>query len=444
MGVNEKLNELERRLMTEYQLRKLDFSYWAHLKNKIFIVESKVSDSKSGGVSFFDLISVAAVRIFFLSIIRLIKAYFSKSKKPIFFGALSTLKMTSSGVAYDSHHPKYAGATEASDMINFVNAGSSDRLSIFTQYLDTNSAISDNVIAKPICILIRIFMPFLLKKYKCDFKAQIIIKHMREIGFDNVPSWEFLSKIIQEFYALRTWYIVLLRNLPVTKIYLLSSYSKSFVVCAAKQLDIHVVELQHGYIGFAHRGYNYQPNCPSDYFPDTVLLYNKFWENNISSLKYLEKFNFQVINSERFPYYIEEKSDIDSKYVLVTGQGIAYDEIKNCLSKILDICYKNKVCVIYQPHPREDLSIIKKDEFFTRAVTLYNGSQPTMQLIKNCTAHLSVYSTCHFDALNTIGKTFVIPSKSFSFFNYYCSSYPNEFVLLDEPGLEVFSKCLQQ
>jgi hypothetical protein len=49
-------------------------------------------------------------------------------------------------------------------------------------------------------------------------------------------------------------------------------------------------------------------------------------------------------------------------------------------------------------------------------------------LLRHADAHCSFWSTCHHDAVEILGKTFVLAMPDINHMEYYCTAYPQKFV----------------
>jgi len=148
-------------------------------------------------------------------------------------------------------------------------------------------------------------------------------------------------------------YKKLLEKIQPRQIYLVVSYSGfGSLIKAAKDLDIEIIELQHGNFSKYHFGYYFGENKKKlDYFPDKFYVWNEYWKNRM---------NFPIEDSgiviKQFDYLEYRKSlynhiQKNKNQVIVLSQGVLGDMIAK---KIYDNWeYFKQFDIKYKLHPGE-------------------------------------------------------------------------------------------
>ena len=237
------------------------------------------------------------------------------------------------------------------------------------------------------------FLQALTEYFKDDLDESRIIRLVRGIEIDRLT------------------YQLLLSLLNVRRVYLVSAYTKVPIVLACHDLGLAVTEYQHGLLSPFHASYDYShvnsKECITMHkaLPDYMVVSNQYWFNQMMRSKYTG--NVSVSNKR--PFSPSEHKEHLLKYFLITGQGICYEETKKFITNMLEVF--PDISVLYRPHPREydvvsKLSFSAPNSRFLIADRSFDVS--TKNLISQSLAHLSIYSSCHFEALELLGETYVL------------------------------------
>lgn len=109
--------------------------------------------------------------------------------------------------------------------------------------------------------------------------AKKIIKHIqREFEF-NIDK-RFIIERITQFKADYKYYHLVLKTVKPEKVFVIQNGIMKGLFKAAKDLNIKIYELQHGFIGRTHPAYNYDPECNYQskfIFPDYFLTFSNYW-----------------------------------------------------------------------------------------------------------------------------------------------------------------------
>lgn len=282
----------------------------------------------------------------------------------------------------------------------FLTLNSYNEINQNKSYLNKEKVVFDNVLYS----FYKIVFGKLIKPKSVDFSTVCTLFYDAEININN----ETINKIHIDFflrYKFYSWLIKKYKN--VTNAYIVSAYSKSSITAALKRRNIHVAEIQHGLIGKVHYGYNFYCDINDLPLVDSIYVYNDFWK------KEMEKCNFAK-NIFTYKYYkyqniFPSENKIGFDYILFTGQGLLYEEIVNFLSEGVEFLRKNNLKLIYKPHPAENIDNCPIKELSNRSseIIFNNYQYSTEYMIKYAKAHISIQSSCHFDAVEIIGKTHI-------------------------------------
>ena len=374
-----------------------------------------------------EILSWEGAKVVFISFKTYLIYIISKEKKSIFLGASTGLFRLDAKVL-DSYFPYYE--QEESKTIYMLNCGSLRDLNKYKTYLKQNKIIVENYL---LVVLKKVFAKLV---YLPKDKIQNIEAFRNTIDKEGieVSQKELLSKY-KEFIAGYKLYRMFFRFLNIEEAYIVSAPTKSDMVAALKSLDIQTIDIQHGIVGELHRGYNFK--IPKDdILPtvDRIDVYNTFWKNEIIKAGYFKEEQINVVGRLKYDIVRANIEELDFKYIIFTGQGAFFEEISKFFQNSDASLAKEDTRLIYKSHPRELISEI--DDFKEQIKDLkfcevYSGNNTTEELIKHCYAHISIFSSCHFDAVYFNHKTYILDIMENNIMLSYASSSPNDFIKIN-------------
>ncbi len=204
--------------------------------------------------------------------------------------------------------------------------------------------------------LIKIFIKVKFSKKQLE-KIKEIEKFLKKDLNVEIDLVDKIKDAIKTFKADYVLYKIILKKINPQKVYLVVSYGKQALIKACKDLNIEVIEFQHGTIFSYHMGYNFPYLIKNnniitpEYFPDKILIWSEFWKKvtfiPIPEEK-IEIFPFLFLNRYKDKYKHLKK---DAKNLIVISQGTITDEIA---SKIIDNWdYFKNFNILYKLHPGE-------------------------------------------------------------------------------------------
>lgn len=335
-----------------------------------------------------------------VSVINLVRTKFSNKPKA-FFGATSRAKISKLEIKDEFLNQKILENSYCFyhcsnfEVINFYNALK-------------HGVVFEN-------LLVKVFSLFISKKqFKKKYKEYFSQNFMSMLNKNfNLSESELLNLFIT-YEVKRKIYRGILKFLKVNECIVISSYTKPALVSASNSLHNITLEYQHGLLAPYHSSYQYNSNevWQSSLLPKKIILNSSFWGSNMMESNFIDTSQISIIEPDTYST-LEEKSELksflgDKKYVVFTGQGICY---KSIIKLILDFLEVNPtVCFIYRPHPREHKNYNQIVEGVNNSGLIIvdrNIIQNTNCLIESAIAHFSIYSSCHFEAIDILGKTYV-------------------------------------
>ena len=197
-------------------------------------------------------------------------------------------------------------------------------------------------------------------------------------------------------------------------IFVVVAYENQAIVKAAKDLNIEVIELQHGTITDYHLGYSYPQKTRMKgeiaYYPDKILTFGNYWINPETCP--VTHDNIVPIGFAYFEAQSKDYINIQAKdnQVLFISQGV----IGKYLSRIAYefACEKKDYHVIYKLHPgeyetwRENYSELVND--LDNFKVIDNSETPLYQLFAESAYQVGAFSTAIYEGLMFNCKTFIL------------------------------------
>jgi hypothetical protein len=231
------------------------------------------------------------------------------------------------------------------------------------------------------------------------------------------PEW--IATLLANFYWSKRLYKRLFSHFQPRRLLLTTAYTYHAPVAAAKELGIQVIEFQHGLIDLYHNGYSwteaaqpYKKNMPT---PDKLFLFGDHWKDVLSQRGFWST-ELVSVGSTRMDQYRQiypEKRPSGKVKLVVTTQNI---DIQPMIDFFTHFCNLAEGVIDYQLtsklHPGENDKSRYESAFGDNNrvdILLGTESPSTYELLVNSDWHLSIYSTCHYEALALGVPTIILP-----------------------------------
>ncbi len=253
-------------------------------------------------------------------------------------------------------------------------------------------------------------LTLLLKSKEIDQTAAILSEKLRSSFKPELfsPSWVRRRLLYFHWlYKMYQWYLK--RVNP--EFVLVADPCEYPITAAAKNLRIPVFELQHGLSDRHHPAYvwteyahKYKSRMP---VPDRLFLYGDHWKKEIDQAGFWGN-SLRVVGSPRIDQYRRQCKSLSSESISVsivlTTQGIATAALIEFIAKFVESANKRlQFRLTIKLHPVFDPSAQPYERVFKRFsnVDILSAQQgaSTFELLARATLHLSIMSTCHYDAL---------------------------------------------
>lgn len=423
--MKELLAHLETDCAAVHAFRYRNTSSWVRIKT---IIHGLLSDSGEMPLNAKNTLGLKALALLLMSAGNHIKNICRRRKKSVvYIGAGSGLFMYE-GEVKDSYFP-YADVSP-NECLYWLSADYPEKLIRYRDYLARNEAVIFSYIVAPLsAFLVR----FVRTRSSAFDKAMAdrIVDEVRKSGFDLTEEEVAYSHAL---FIVRYWlFRFLLPSRAIKKAYIVSAYSYSEICAVLKERGVEIIELQHGLIGPEHRGYNYAVRDERLPTPDYVNVYNDFWKQELVDAGYYPRDRIRATGRLKYEL-IRHDLRFERRFVVFTGQGILIDEIIRFLDEGARSIADGTIDldILYLPHPNEGKSDIEKMRTALRnyaSVKIgHPGDATTEECIYYSAAHVSIYSSCHFDALFFKNKSYVFDVMENNPMKYYMEKYPEKFI----------------
>lgn len=251
--------------------------------------------------------------------------------------------------------------------------------------------------------------------------ARALSAHLRRDFELELFTEQRVARTLLYFYWSKKLYTWLLRRIQPQYLLLVTAYADHAPVAAAKALGIEVIEFQHGLIDPQHAGYSWSPYALSYKatmpIPDRIFLYGKFWQQELLPNGFWAETQLCPVGSLRLDRYRKEVGTTsgESCHLVVTTQGIDTERLIEFLTEFLALVQGQlKVRLTFKLHPAETSKALYQAAFqANEAVQIFLSSESpsTFELLAQADFHLSIYSTCHYEALGLGVPTVVLPLR---------------------------------
>lgn len=253
--------------------------------------------------------------------------------------------------------------------------------------------------------------------------ADMISKALAAEFGSGVFSPEWANRQLCAFHHARRMYHWLLGRID-PKIVLVADPGEYALVAAAKERLIPVVEIQHGLIDTHHSGYSWTPYAEPyrDHLPipDALFLFGEH------TLRELEVNGFwgsalRTVGCPRVDRYrsLRRSSPAEERYTMVvTTQGIETNSIIVLLQRLMQLLRGTlPFRLMIKLHPVYDIDTLERYRVafagYSEVDVLPGSAEVSiLELLARAHLHLSISSTCHFDALALGVPTVVLPFRT--------------------------------
>ena len=234
-----------------------------------------------------------------------------------------------------------------------------------------------------------------------------------EVGFDIFPVAEVERRILRFARASRIYEAVFDRLNP-RFLLLVAAYGEHAAVAAAKRRGITVVEFQHGLIDDAAYSWTeyatpFRSRMP---VPDRIFVYGEHWREQLRRRGFWKE-EPRVVGSLRIDHHRSLASEhAEGCTLVITTQGLEQERLARFVGETLTLAedWQDLRVVLKLHHAESDISVYQNVLGRDQRVQLVpNSAEPsTFDLLRRASFHLSISSTCHYEAVGLGTPTVVL------------------------------------
>ena len=268
----------------------------------------------------------------------------------------------------------------------------------------------------------------LLIKTNISQKNKTIVEQLsKEInqGTDNfLDIKKILISNTKKFIPTYSFYLKLLKRTQPKKIYLIVSYGRGELIKAANDLNIEIIELQHGTFSEYHLGYSFPNGNNKTYLPTKFYVWNKYWKNLINlpiqqDQVIISPFQYLEIEKKKFTHIKKEKDSL-----LILSQGGITESI---LSRIMEnIAYFEKFNITFKLHPNE-YHMISRYKNLIYLQKKYNVKVVTnidlYEYLAKSEYQAGVFSTSLYEGVEFNCKTILLDVPGIEYMDKFITNY---------------------
>jgi hypothetical protein len=216
-----------------------------------------------------------------------------------------------------------------------------------------------------------------------------------------------ISEEIQKRSSEKWLYERLLKKIDPNIVVIVANISKQTFIESCKELDVPVVELQHGGFGPDHLGYSFPGDRYSSTFPDYLFVFGQFWKESV---------DFPIADNHvypvGYPYLEEERTKFETKKdgedILFISQPTTGEYISKLASRFAE--RNGNFTTKYKLHPKEYHCW---EEYYpwlknSDIIVIDDDSTPLYKLLSQAQAQVGVNSTVLSEGLIFNLSTYII------------------------------------
>ena len=267
----------------------------------------------------------------------------------------------------------------------------------------------------------RLFSSNNLTQTDINFISKIEEEIENKVGvFVDISS--LFKRYVVDFKVSYNIYKKILIKTKPSRIYVVVAYGRPEMIKAAKELDIEVIELQHGTFSKYHLGYSYPKKTRVAYFPNKFYVWNDFWKELIAFPITSE--NVIVYPSKYMMVELEKYKDVIKvrNQMLIIGQAGITGKIIDLINKNLNYFKEFKIILKLHPHEysvkktKEILNLEKVLDFtIVKDVDLYS-------LFAQSEFQAGVFSTALYEGLEFKCKTILFNLSGIEYMERFIES----------------------
>ena len=242
-----------------------------------------------------------------------------------------------------------------------------------------------------------------IKKIKRNNRTnKYVISEVLKREFNVILNIDHIISEALSFYIIsKSYYQKLFNNVKPKAVFLVQGGIQKGLFSAAKNLNIHVIELQHGRIGYVHPAYSYPTQIKHEdlsTLPDTFFSFSNFWT---------KKINYPVKN------ILPVGNNLYAFDITFIFANIYTNDLLKVINELLLKKYKGQICIKLHSNQLFEAEFIRtlyKDHDTIHVIGIENSMREVLSISKSIVA---IQSTSVYEALHNGLKVFIVKEKDY-------------------------------
>lgn len=258
-------------------------------------------------------------------------------------------------------------------------------------------------------LLKKTIKPIKLTEYEKENLKELERVFLDYFQIEGIDLYNNIVEALNRHYHKYNYYYKLLKKREPKVLYIVVSYNNMSLIAAAKDLNIKVIEFQHGVITNYHFAYNFgDPSKDIKYFPDKMLTFGDFWARTkgFPAQTEIEVYGYPYLNEQLEIYKGVKKKQ---NQVIFISQGTIGRKLANYAFESAKAMPEYNF--IYKLHPGEFDRWKKEYPELIEAAKLNNfqvidnNNYSLYSYLAESEFQVGVYSTAIFEGLALDCKT---------------------------------------
>lgn len=247
----------------------------------------------------------------------------------------------------------------------------------------------------------------LCKNIPNTYNVTEVLKHEFNIDIDLNNG---IDALIIKYKISNEYYLRLFQKIKPKAIFMVQNGIQKGLFVAAHQLNIRVIELQHGFIGYVHPAYSYPEIIRPENLntvPDTFFSFSNFWTSN---LNYPVKNIIPMGNDFYANRTVNESKEYDLTFIFA---NIYTNDLLQFINGLLQNGYKGKLCIKLHPNQFDEFSTITSLYSSYSNIEVISSQRSMGEVLSISKAIFAVQSTAVYEALHCKVKVYLYKIKNY-------------------------------
>ncbi|MEN2400320.1 hypothetical protein GKZ90_0011055 [Flavobacterium sp. MC2016-06] len=257
----------------------------------------------------------------------------------------------------------------------------------------------------------------LMSSYKWRLKYKFSKKMLDRYRIAEILKHEFnvdltsdIDAIITNYKISKSHYLLLFAKVKPKAIFLVQNGIQKGLFEAAHKLNIRVIELQHGLIGYIHPAYSYPSIIRSgelETLPDTFFSFSDFWTNN---LNFPVKNIIPLGNNFYSNRIVNKSKEYDLTFIFA---NIYSTDLLQFVDNLLKNDYKGKICIKLHPNQLDEFNVITSQYEAYDTIDVIASQRSMGEILSVSKAIFAIQSTAVYEALHYKVKVYLYKIKDY-------------------------------